>query len=82
MTGHVSPHPIVTTTSALWSMLSVHALGVLVCDVDALLCHRFDGDLIDLGGWLGAARVSDCCVPGQMGEEAESHLRASRVVSA
>ena len=52
-----SPHPMVTTTSAAWTISSVKGLGKLAGDVDADLVHDGDGCGVDLDARLGVTAL-------------------------
>ena len=73
---------MVMTTSAAWTISSVHGLGNSLGDVDADLGHGRDGGGVDLDAGFGAAGPGDGAVAGEVVEPAEGHLGAAGVVDA
>ena len=57
-------------------------LGEFAGDIDADLGHGFDGGGVDFVSGFSAARPGHTVVTGEVGEEAERHLRAAGVVGA
>ena len=80
--GHASPQPIVTTTSAACTISSVQGLGNswAMSMPTSAIARTADG-LISFPG-LGTAGPRDGVVAGEVVEPTEGHLRAAGVVDA
>jgi hypothetical protein len=72
MNGHVSPQPIVTTTSGLNHFVGP-ALRMFARDVHALLGHHRDRSRMDLVGRFRTTRVRDRTIARQPVKESERH---------
>ena len=78
-TGHASPQPSVTTTSAARTTSSVSGLGNSIAHIDAELAHRLHHDRVDLLVGMRARRADPDPTVRQVMSERGGHLAATRV---
>ena len=81
-TGHASPQPSVTTTSAARTTSSVSGLGNSIAHIDPDLAHRRDDDRVDLLVGCEPAERTATAPSRQLVRQRGGHLAAPGVVLA